>query len=102
MQIPRKVLDTVADGSETLAAVLTGGQFRGVDKVVAKLPKIGPLARKAAIPALIAAVRLVDSQLKQINARARENHDYLTATLTQFKLDLDQGVADRLLIRSLK
>ena len=41
-------------------------------------------------------------KLKELNVQARANLDYLTATLTQFKLDLDQGVKDRLLIRSLK
>lgn len=102
MEIPRRVLDTLADGAETLAAVLVGGQLLGVDKVVAKLPKVGPLASKAAIPALIAAVKVTESQVRKINAQARENHDYLTATLTQFKLDLDQGVADGLLLRSLR
>src|SRR5215213_9977784 len=102
MEIPRKVLETLADGAETLAAVLAGSQFRGVDKLVAKLPKVGPLASKAAIPALIAAAKMAEPQLRQINAKAREDHDYLTATLTQFKLDLDQGVTDRLLIRSRK
>lgn len=100
MEIPRKVLDTLADGAETLAIALVGGKLLGLDKVVARLPKVGPLARKAAIPALLAAVKLTESKLKQINAEARDNHDYLTATLTQFKLELDQGVADRLLIRS--
>ena len=100
IKIPMKVLDTLADDAETLAAVLIGGKGLGVDKVVAKLPKVGPLASKAAIPALIAAVKMAGSQLRQINEQARENHDYLTATLTQFKLDLDQGETDRLLIRS--
>jgi len=100
MEIPRKVLDTLADGAETLASVLTGAQLRGVDKLLAKLPKVGPLASKAAIPALIAAVKMAEPQLRRINAQAREDHDSLTATLTQFKLDLEQGVTDRLLIRS--
>lgn len=99
-KVPMKVLDTMADGAETLANVLRGGQSFGVDKVVAKLPRVGPLASKAAIPALIAAVKMAESQLRQINEQARESHDYLTATLTQFKLDLDQGETDRLLIRS--
>ena len=39
-------------------------------------------------------------KIRQINEQAREKHDYLTATLTQFRLDLDQGETDRLLIRS--
>jgi hypothetical protein len=99
MEIPRKVLDTLADGAEILAAALIGGKFL---KLMAKLPKVGPWAGSVAVPALVAAAKMGGEQLRQVNARARENHDYLTATLTQFKLDLDQGVTDRLLIRSLK
>jgi hypothetical protein len=102
MEIPRKVLDTLADGAETLAAVLMDGKLLGVDKFVARLPKVGPLASRAALPALAAAAKVAGSQLRQMNAQARAHHDYLTATLTQFKMDLEQGVADKLLIRSLK
>lgn len=102
MEIPRRVLDTLADGAEILAAALVGGQLLRMDKLVAKLPKVGPFVDKAALAALIAAAKMAESQLRHINAQAREDHDYLTATLTQFKLDLDQGVTDRLLIRSLK
>ncbi len=102
IEIPRKVLDSLADGAEGLASALTGAQLAGVDKFVARLSKFGPLVSKAAIPALNKAVKIAGAQLKQINAQAREKHDYLTATLTQFKLDLDQGVADKLLIRSPK
>jgi hypothetical protein len=102
MEIPRKVLDTVADGAESLAAVLVGGKAFGVDKLVAKVPKVGPLASKVALPALAAGARMAVPQLREINARAREHHDFLTATLTQFKLDLEQGVKDRLFIRSRK
>ncbi|TCC10432.1 TRAFAC clade GTPase domain-containing protein [Kribbella soli] len=102
MEIPRQVLDTLADGAETLAAVLMGGKSLGVDKLVAILPKVGPLASLAALPVLTAAAKMAGSQLREINAQARDHHDFLTATLTQFKLDLDQGVKDKLLIRSLK
>ena len=70
-----------------------------VARVVAKVPKVGRVAATA-ITGLIAAVKIGESQLKEINRRAREKHDYVTATLTQFKLDLDQGEADSLLIRS--
>jgi double-GTPase-like protein len=98
IKIPMKVLDTLAD--DTLANVLISGMSVGVGKVVAMLPKVGPLASKAAMPALAAALKTAESQLRQINAQAREKHDYLTAALTQFKLDLDQGETDRLLIRS--
>ena len=100
MEIPRKVLDTLADRADAFAAVLVGAQLSGLGKLAGKLPRVGPLARRAAIPALIAAAKMTESQVRKINARAREDRDYLTATLTQFKLDLDQGVTGRLLIRS--
>jgi len=58
-------------GAEPLAGVFTGAQFPGVDKLVAKLPKVGPLASKGAIPVLIAAVKMAESQLRHTNARAR-------------------------------
>ena len=38
MKIPMKVLDTLADGAETMATVLIGGKGFGIDKIVAKLP----------------------------------------------------------------
>ena len=101
MEIPKKVVDTLADGADTLAAVLVGGA-PALEKLMAKIPIVGPLARKAAISMLLQAVKMSQSQLQETNARARADHDHLTATLTQFKLDLDAGVKDRLLIRSLK
>jgi double-GTPase-like protein len=101
MDIPRKVLDTLADGAETLAEVLVGEKGFGVDKLLGKLPKVGPLA-KAILPALVTAAKMAGSQVREVNAQARKDHDFLTATLTQFRLDLEQGVKDKLLIRSLK
>jgi hypothetical protein len=101
MKIPMKVLETMADGAETLATALIGrGAGSGFEQAVARLPKVGPLASRAAVPSLIAAVKMAESKLKEINEQARQKHDYVTATLTQFKLDLDQGEADGLLIRS--
>jgi len=97
LEIPMNALDALAEG--TLAEVLTGGLTFAVARVVAKVPKVGRVAATA-ITGLIAAVKIGESQLKEINRRAREKHDYVTATLTQFKLDLDQGEADSLLIRS--
>ena len=55
---------------------------------------------RAALPALIAAAKMSAPKIRKMNEQARENHDYLTATLTQFKLELDQGETDGLLIRS--
>lgn len=103
LDIPRRVLDTLADGADVLAAALIGGQMFGLDKALAKLfPKIGPFASKAVLPVLAAAAKATSDQLRQVNAEARERKDYLTATLTQFKMDIDQGVSYHLFIKSLK
>jgi len=106
MMIPLKVLNAMADGAEAMAPVLLGKKgFGGVAKVVAvlpkaaKLPKAGPLAGMAAIPAVIAAAKMAEPHLKEINKQAQESHDCLTATLTKFKLDLDRGAADGLPIK---
>jgi len=101
MEIPRRVLDSLADGAEVLAVALMGGKLLQVDKLVAKVPKVGPLAN-VALPALVAAVKLSETQLREVNSAAREKRDYLTAMLTQFRLDLEQAVTDKLFIRSLK
>jgi len=97
MAIPREVLDTVADNADTLAEGLIAVS-PVVYKLVAKVPKVGPLLRLT-YPLLIEALKKSGPQLKKINEQAREDHDYLTATLTQFRLDLDQGEERGLLIR---
>lgn len=98
MEVPRRVLDTLADGADILAVALLSGKF---NHLLAMLPKVGPLASRAG-PALAAAARMGGSQLREANDQARARHDYLTATLTQLKLDLEQGVTRRLLIKSSK
>jgi len=97
IQIPIKVLDSLAaDGTVTK---LTGLAAGSVSKAIVKVPKVGALVTAAAI-SLIAVAKMSQPKLRQINEQAKEKHDYLTATLTQFKLDLDQGETDKLLIRS--
>jgi hypothetical protein len=99
-EIPRKWLDHLAHNTDALAAALIGAQrFAGF---LNKVPKVGPLLARVALPALAAAVKLSESKIKEMNAEARKNRDFLTATLTQFRLQLDQGVKDSLLVKSLK
>ncbi len=98
--IPLKVLGGLVDNAEELAAVLTAGALFAA-KFLVKVPKVGPLLSKIAVPALLAVVNLSTSKLQEIHAKAIEEKDYLTATLAQFRLDLDHGVKDRLLIKSL-
>ncbi len=99
--IPGKVLDSLADGAELLAAGLTGEKFAAIEKLLALVnPGKGGKARKiaaVALPILADAARLVGPKLREMNAQARAQHDYLRATLTQFKLDLEQGVDDKVI-----
>lgn len=94
--IPRKVLDSLADGAELLATGLADGKFAPIEKFLARIPKGGRVA-VVALPILTEAVQLVGPKLKEMNERARAQHDYLRATLTQFKLDLERGVHDKVI-----
>jgi hypothetical protein len=100
MEIPRRVLEHLADGAETLAAALIAGQAGRIDRLLGRLPRVGPLIRRGGIPALLLAAKLAESQLRQINAEAVAKRDFLAATLTQFRLDLVRGEKDNLLIKS--
>ena len=98
--IPVKVLGQLVDHADAFAAVLATGGARLAAKVLAKVPKVGPLLELIAIPAMTEAVKLATSKLEEIHAQALLDRDYLTAILVQFRLDLDQGAKDDLLVKS--
>jgi Double-GTPase 2 len=100
LDIPLKVLGGLVDNADAFAAVLTGVVAKIVVKFLSKVPKVGPILSTIAIPALVALVELSTSKLEEIHTRALADRDYLTATLTQFRLDLDRGVKDHLLAKS--
>jgi len=99
--IPLKVLGRLVDHANALAAVFNSAGAKVAVKFLAKVPKVGPLLVAVAIPALKKAVKLSTSKLEEIHAQALDDRDYLTATLAKFRLDLDQGVEDHLLVKSL-
>ena len=94
--IPFKVLESLADGAELLAAGLAGKKFGPIEKMLAKAGTAGKVAALA-LPILTEAVKLVGPKLKEMNEQARSQHDYLRATLTQFRLDLERGVNDKVI-----
>lgn len=98
--IPLRVLGGLVDNAEALATVLTGAGAAAVAKVLARVPKVGPLISMVAIPALSEVVNLGKAKLEEVHNQALAEKDYLTATLTQFRLDLDRGVDDRLLVKN--
>lgn len=96
--IPTRVLRSFAEGAGGLANLLVDNRDF-VEALVSMIPRFGTFAARTAIPVMIEAANLVDERLKEVNAEAREARDYLTATLTQFKMDLERGSADALLRR---
>jgi len=98
--IPLRVLGGLVDHANEFAVVLTGAVGKFAAKVLAKVPKVGPFLGPVAIPVLAEAVKLGTAKLEEIHGKALADKDYLTATLTQFRLDLDRGVEDRLLVKS--
>ncbi|MEO9326349.1 TRAFAC clade GTPase domain-containing protein [Gordonia aurantiaca] len=97
--IPLRVLDSLADGADMLAAGIAGGRLAPVDRLLARMAKVdrGGKVAHIVLPVLARAVQLAGSELKKMNEQARAQHDYLRATLTQFKLDLEQGVIDKVI-----
>ncbi|RXR25841.1 DUF2075 domain-containing protein [Oerskovia turbata] len=98
--IPRKLVGQLADNAEALATVLVGAN--AFHALVKKVPKVGPVLGTLILPMLTGAIRLSKTKIEETNTSARANHDYLTATLTQSRLDLDQGVEDDILVKSVK
>jgi hypothetical protein len=90
--LPGKVAETLLRGVGPLASVLT--------KRLGKLP--GPLGRlsKFVGPSLEELASLAGDRLREVNAEALAEHDYLRATLTGFQLDLERGEAEQILLKS--
>lgn len=100
LDIPRRLLDRLVDNADVFAQVLLGpNPFR---ELVRRIPKVGPALDKFVIPVLAASIRLGTPKVREINREARAKKDYLTAIMTQFRLELDQGMEDGALVKSRK
>lgn len=97
MAIPRRVVDSLADGADVIAAALTGETFNRVEKILRKLARNNLQLDIASLGLsfLVQAVETAGPKLKEMNEQARAKHDNLRAALTQFKLDLEQGIAEK-------
>lgn len=87
-----KVVENLMGGAGALAVSLIGkGKLPGPLGVLVNL--LGPnLVDDAA--------KLGGEKLRQVNAEALAKNDSLTATLTRFRMDLDEGEAAQVLLRS--
>lgn|GEM_PF-4929310 len=83
-----------------MAGALVG---KNIHKFV-KFPLWLDFVAKGVDPAkvLYIAVTAAGEQLRRMNEKAKSNHDSLGAVLTGFKMDIENGVRDYVLIESKK
>lgn len=93
--IPGKLAENLLRGAGELAKAMIGRK--------SKAPGMPGTILKLVDPAVVdAAVDLADEKLRALNTEARANHDNLSATLTGFKIDLDDAEKERILLRSMR
>jgi len=97
-QAGAKVADEILGGAAALAAGLIGKAKLGGPKGAA----LQLLGRLGLTPAMLAAAKLGQDQLKKMNASALAKRDDLAAVLTGFELTLDDSEATGTLLRSRK
>lgn len=95
MQLPGKVAENLLDGAGSLAAAMLAAKGRKPGVLGAVLSLISPDVVKEAS-------KLAGDKLRAINADAMAKRNYVAATLTRFKMDLDSAEEDDVLLRSLK
>src|SRR5664280_214142 len=96
-QIPGKVAENLLSGAGALAAVLIGSKVKPPGPMGLLLNLVGFVLSKEVLDD---AAKLAGDKLRAINAEALAKHDYLTATLTGFRMDLDKGEKEQILLRS--
>ncbi|MHA7618123.1 TRAFAC clade GTPase domain-containing protein [Cellulosimicrobium cellulans] len=100
LDIPRKFLDQIVDNADVIGEVLLGAStFR---RLLRTIPKIGLFLDKVVLPTVVRAIQLGGPTIRERNAKARATGDHLTATMTQFNLDLARGIDEGILLTSLK
>lgn len=92
-QLPRKVVENLLDGVGVLAAALTGRKLDIPGRIGLLVNLIGPNV-------VSGAVNLAAGKVREMNADAMAKKEYMSATLTRFKMDLDQAEEDGVLLRS--
>lgn len=97
--LPGKVGEKLLSGAGALAAVLVGIKITPPGPIGPVLKFVG-LALSQDV--LNDAAKLAGDKLQVLNAEALAKRDYLTATLTGFKMDLEAGEKKRIFIRSLR
>lgn len=100
--LPGRVAENLLGRAGTLVQALLGGRSRIPVFITrsSKLNKISMLASLIKPQHVQAVIDLAGTKLQEANTRALADHDHLRATLTGFKLALEQAETDGILLRS--
>ncbi|MFC8707647.1 hypothetical protein ACFUIV_36470 [Streptomyces anulatus] len=98
-QIPVKVAESLLGGAGALAAALVGSKVKLPGAVGLLRNVVGLVLSKEV---LNEAAKVAGDKLKNINSEAMAKQNYLTATLTRFRMDLDRGEEEQVFLRSVK
>ncbi|MFB9955787.1 TRAFAC clade GTPase domain-containing protein [Cellulomonas denverensis] len=94
-----KAADALLAQAGPLATALIG---KAADRLPAPIGAVANLVLSAIGPQTLSdAARLGGDKLRQANSAALSRQDVVAAVLTRFKMDLDQGEADKTLLRRL-
>ncbi|MDX2401411.1 TRAFAC clade GTPase domain-containing protein [Microbacterium algeriense] len=92
-QLPTKVAEGIINGgSKLLATALLGKQKKG---------KLGAILALLSPDVIDEAAQMAGDKVRELNAQALAKHNFVTATLTQFQMDLNKGEEDDVFLRSL-
>lgn len=100
LNLPLKMLGGLLSHTEEFKQFFTTTGAPFIAKLVAQIPKVGPSIAPYTVPALIFAANAATGKVEELHAKAIADHDYVVATLTQFRLDLDRGVTERVVTKN--
>ena len=102
--LPHRVAEQLLDNAGKVAAALTV-----VAPFVRRIKLPGPVAAVGSLLAGLLSKDVIDrvvgmgrAKLEEAKAEALARHDYLTAVLMRFRIDLEDGERSKILLRSLK
>lgn len=93
MQLPGKVAENLLSSAGALASVLIARK----NWLPAPIEKVLSLVSSDFVNE---AAKLAGDKLREINSEALARHDHLAATLSGFRMDLDRGEREQVLLRS--
>lgn len=98
--VPLKMLGGLANRADEFAKVVTASVAPFLARMVAKIPKVGGALAVLTVPLVELVVSTSTEKIEEVHAQALKDRDYVAATLSQFRLDLDNGVTDGTLVKS--